>query len=228
MQSRGHKSWPLNAWADHIRASRQSYGAAAGFLITLQLRFHRNGLFKALQICSSADVKFETHASSFQPLSVHSLVCLSVCLSIASPSALSLKRWNCAENMASRQERERKSERACKASGTGREGGGRGREGGPTGFIRLRTERPPPSLLSGAAARRLVAPPCSLRPPSPPPPPRQPWEEDYNPGVLLLLQASLPLSVCTAVWKPLLHTHTQTSSHARYILRAFEVATRFT
>lgn len=64
----------------------------------------------------------------FSPSQFTSSVCLSVCLSIASASALSLKCWNCAENMASRQEREREWEkvRACMQGKWSRERRGRG------------------------------------------------------------------------------------------------------
>lgn len=92
MQSRGHKGWPLSAWADHIRASRQSYGAAAGFLITLQLRFHRNGLFKALHYALQLTSNLKHMRLPFSHSQfIASSVSLSACLSIASPSASG---WN--------------------------------------------------------------------------------------------------------------------------------------
>ena len=101
----------------------------------------------------------------------------------------------------------------------GREEGGR--EGGREDLSFFK-------LLAGAAARRLVAPP-SL------PPPTVPSSrfllsshERRGRQTMVCFTEPLSLSVCAAVWKPQQHTHTHnrthSSSHARYILRAFKVA----
>lgn len=113
-------------------------------------------------------------------------------------------------------QRMREGESMCKLS----------RPGGPTGSTCIPAKRPPPLLLTVAAARRLVAPPCSLRLPFPPPP-CQPWEQRGRQAVVCYFLSEPPsLSLCAAVWNPPLHT--ETSSHAWYVLSAFKVATHFT
>lgn len=102
--------------------------------------------------------------------------------SVCVPFNHSWKFWNCAENMATRQERERERNGS---RGREREKGKVGAcvksqqssEGGPMGATHLYARHPPPLLLGAAAARGLVAPPWF-------PPPTVP-SSFTNPGVWL-------------------------------------------
>lgn len=195
--NRGHKiHWPQTNLKSSSRLSNQ---------ITTQPS--QNSLFMPVQKCSSADVKFKTHAFTFQPLSLHRLVYLSVCMpSYHSLSALSRKCWNCAENMATCQgrertggnprEREKDKVRACVEQG--------GREGGPMGS--MPSDRLPccsPVVLPGHWSH----PPCSLRPPSPPPPRLPAMRGERNHCLWCATSTCLPPALCAAVWKPQVYTH---------------------
>lgn len=79
----GHKTKPQNTVTDHRHATRQTCRGAAVCLIRLQLGYRWNSLSKMLEKCSSADVKFKTHASMFQSHWIPSSVCLPAFLSIA-------------------------------------------------------------------------------------------------------------------------------------------------
>lgn len=88
--------------------------------------------------------------------------------SVCVPFNHSWKFWNCAENVATCQERgterkgnrERELEREREKGTIGACARSQQRsEGGPMGATHTCTGRPPPSLLRGAAARGLVAPP---------------------------------------------------------------------
>lgn len=209
-------------YTDH----RQTWRAAAGSLIRLRLSHHKTVCScrcrNAVQLTSNLK---HMHLRFSHSRFIVSSICLSACPPIThfrlshENAGIVQRTWQHAKEERE-QEGIQESERRIKSEHAW------SREGGRT--YGLYAERPPPLLLAGGAARPLVAP-SLLPPPTVPsssssPASHERREESLTVVCYFYVPSSRP--VCCCVKAPGLHT--QTSSHAWYILRAFKVATHFT